>query len=264
MSSDTTPFLEDDYSIGAGATETIEGVFDWYEVSAMQDGILLSVNDGPFSAPRVGLLQQPFAYATDGERVSRIRLRNPTGGTLTATVAVGIGAVQNTLLTNGAAIQVTASVTDGLDVEGTVAHDAAHTSKPFSVGGYAVATEQSSVAAADMVRHAADQVGRQIVAPHAAPGDSLDNTRTSNGDLIAAQGAGVRAYITELSITDTGGAVASVVITDGTITRTLSVAANGTAQLTFPKPLRGAANTAWTATITGTASVAASGYKSAV
>ena len=111
------------------------------------------------------------------------------------------------------------------------------------------------------------------VAPYAQPADFIagatsDITGTSNTSVIAAQGASVRIYVTQLLVTNSHATVGTFVdIKDGTTTIYTGYAAavGGGFSLTLPVPLRLTANTALNAacaTAGANVRVSASGYKS--
>lgn len=93
-----------------------------------------------------------------------------------------------------------------------------------------------------------------------------DTTRTS---LIAAQGDGIKTYLTQITVTNAHATVGTFVkIEDNTTTKYQAYAApaGGGFSITFPIPLVGTANTAWNVSCvtTGGSVVAnASGYKGA-
>ena len=92
-------------------------------------------------------------------------------------------------------------------------------------------------------------------------------TDTSATEVIAAQSAGIRNYITSLTVTNSHATVSTVVeLRDGTtaIHRAYAVAAGGGYTIWFPTPLRGTAATAINAVCITTGSnvyVSASGFR---
>lgn len=100
-------------------------------------------------------------------------------------------------------------------------------------------------------------------------GKSTDITNTSDTAVIAAQGAGVKMYITHIVVSNSHATVGTWVnIKDGsTILYTVYAApAGGGASITLPVPLPVSANTALNAANETTGSntrVSASGYKGA-
>ena len=103
---------------------------------------------------------------------------------------------------------------------------------------------------------------------HIVQGATAAITDTNAAQVIAAQAAGVRNYITSLTVTNSHATVSTLVeIRDGTSTvmhRGYALAAGGGYTIWFPTPLRGSAATAVNAYCITTGSnvyVSASGFK---
>lgn len=101
-----------------------------------------------------------------------------------------------------------------------------------------------------------DADGRQVVVQSnstlssAVSGVTAAITGTTDTSVIAAQGSGVRTYITSIVITNSHATTDTLVeIKDGTtvVFRAFAKAAGGGVAIAFPTPLRGTANTAWNA-----------------
>jgi hypothetical protein len=159
-------------------------------------------------------------------------------------------------------------------VAGTVAHDAADSGNPVKIGGRARTADVTAVAQDDRVDTVATILGKQVVQNYALPGHFTDDdvttlTNTTAADVIAAPGAGIRLYITEITVTNAHATVGTKVeIRDGTtvMRQVYAAAAGGGASITFPTPLRLTANTALTArnvTTGADVDVSASGYTAA-
>lgn len=75
---------------------------------------------------------------------------------------------------------------------------------------------------------------------------NANSTGTSNTEVIAAQAAGVRVYLTDIHITNASATATEVIIKDGTteVTR-LPAPANGGAISNRSSPFVGTAATAW-------------------
>lgn len=162
--------------------------------------------------------------------------------------------------------------------EGRAAHDAADSGNPVKIGGRARSSEITAVASDDRIDAIFDLVGKQIVLPYANPENFVSGaitsamTGTTSTSLIAAPGAGLRNYITQITVSNAHATVGTdVAIQDGSGGTTLytipAAAVYGGAVITFPTPLRQpTANTAlFCANVTTGAStkVSASGYKGA-
>ncbi len=95
-----------------------------------------------------------------------------------------------------------------------------------------------------------DTVGLYADPSLSVSGASALITDTSDTAVIAAQGAGVRTYVTTIVVANSDATVGTLVaIKDGTTIKMYVPAAPayGGAIITLPKPLRGSANTAWNA-----------------
>jgi hypothetical protein len=161
---------------------------------------------------------------------------------------------------------------------GDVAHDAADSGNPVKVGGKAVSSEPTAVAAADRTNFITDLVGKQIVLPYANPENFVSGaitsamTGTTSTSLVSAPGSGLRNYITTIIVSNAHATVGTdVIIQDGSGGTTLltipAAAVYGGAAITLPVPLRQpTTNTAlYCANVTTGAStkVSAVGYKGA-
>ena len=154
---------------------------------------------------------------------------------------------------------------------GDVAHDAPDTGNPVKIGAVAETTEQTAVADGDRANLMTDLNGKLVTQPYAVPERSVDGVTaaiTGTGDtaVIAAPGAGLRLYITELSITNSHATVGTLVeIKSATTVRKRMYAREdgGGSTHVFPKPLRMGDNEALNAANTTTGSntyVSASGF----
>lgn len=179
----------------------------------------------------------------------------------------------------------TISVDDGgssLTIDGTVtavgaaAHDDAVSGNPVQLAGEARSSERSAVANADVARLVTDLAGKLIALPYANPenfvrGATSDITDTTDTQVIAAGGAGVKLYITQILVTNGDADTGTFVnIKDGSGGTTLytgyAASGGGGFSVTLPVPIVTTANTglyAGCATTGATVRVSASGYKGA-
>ena len=160
---------------------------------------------------------------------------------------------------------------------GGVAHDAADSGNPIKIGGRARSSEITPVASDDRSDFITDLAGKLIVLPYANPenfvsGATAAMTGTTSTLLIAAPAAGLRNYVTQITVSNSHATVGTdIVIQDGSGGTTLYVipaaAVYGGAVLTFPTPLRQptTATALFCANVVTGAStrVSASGYKGA-
>ncbi len=150
--------------------------------------------------------------------------------------------------------------------EGAAAHDAPVAGNPNLTGLEARTTNPTAVADGDTVRALADDLGRQIIAPH-APRDLTVHqqttiTGTTETTILAAGGADVFRDLVHIILSnDDSDNEVTVTFRDSTAgtTRVVLAAARsgGGASITFPVPLKQAtANNVWSAQLdTATTSV---------
>ena len=161
---------------------------------------------------------------------------------------------------------------------GTVAHDAADSGAPVKIGARAINAEIAAVANNDRSDLLTDLVGKLLVLPYANPENFVSGaittamTGTTSTSLLAAPAAGLRNYITQITVSNAHATVGTdIVIQDGSGGTTLytipAAAVYGGAVVVFPTPLRQptTATAIFCANVTTGAStkVSASGYKGA-
>jgi hypothetical protein len=197
--------------------------------------------------------------ATDdvsGVHYQRVKL---VDGTLDGTGAIGGDA------TNGLDVDVTR-----LPIQGT--HDAAETGV-VAVNGASAAAGLSGVtlvADNDVTQLHAGLDGALIVRPYCGLEDivsaRISDTAGSSVAIIAAQGAGIKTYLTTVALYNSSATNVYADILDGsTIKLTLPLPAYGGAVINLPVPLAGTANTAWNLDVsaaTTTVYCTAIGFKS--
>lgn len=145
------------------------------------------------------------------------------------------------------------AASDGASVSGDVAHDTADAGEPVKVGAKAVATlsSQTLVAANDRTNVFADLDGALITRPHCALGDIVSgvasNTDGASTEVIATAGAGVKQYLTSVTLINTSASMIYVEIKSGTTVKwRFPVPATGGVTHTFNPPLPpNAADEAW-------------------
>jgi hypothetical protein len=159
------------------------------------------------------------------------------------------------------------------EVHGDAAHGASVAGNPVLIGLEGRSSD-AVVTNGQAVRAMADMNGKQVVLPYTIPENLVDGvtaaiTGTTDTAVIAAQGAGIRTYLTQIIVTNSHATVGTLVeIKDNTTVRYRGYAApaGGGFSITLPAPLKGTANTAWNAANITTGSntyVSASGYKAA-
>lgn len=197
-----------------------------------------------------------------------VKLDQTTPGT---TNAISIAQIGGTTILNG-------GVAGSQAIGGTVATNVAINSNPVNLGVQAVSSENTAVTTARQVQLVADLVGKLIVLPYANPENFVSGaitsamTGTTTTSLIAAPAAGLRNYITQITVSNSHATVGTdVIIQDGSGGTTLytipAAAVYGGAVVVFPTPLRQptTATAIFCANVTTGAStkVSASGYKGA-
>lgn len=182
----------------------------------------------------------------------------PVSGTVTANAGTGTMAVS--MATNTPV--------------GNVAHDAADSGAPVKIGAKAIATLSGAtlVAAADRTDLYSDLDGAQVVKLNGTNADyvsgNASNTDGTSTQVIAAGAAGIKHYITDVTITNTSASNIYVELKDGATAKwTFPVPANSGVTHSFSTPLAGTAATAWNfdpSAATTTVYCSASGFKSKV
>jgi cytoskeletal protein CcmA (bactofilin family) len=197
------------------------------------------------------------------------------GGTATNPIRIDpTGTTAQPVTDGGGSLTVdgTVAVSGTVTVTGVAAHGASISGNPLRTGGRAVNAEVTAVTNGQTADFVTDLVGKLIVLPFANPenllsgstGDIVDTTSTQ---VIAAQAASVRIYLTGLLVQNSHASVSTWVnIKDGstTIHTVYAASGGGGARLEFPTPLKGTAATALNAVCETTGAnvrVSASGYK---
>jgi hypothetical protein len=178
---------------------------------------------------------------TATEHLPGVTLFDHLGNTLTVDVGSGVGALRMTLW-------------QPPQVIGYDAHDAAvdANNRPVRLGALAKAarTGITLVSADDISTLMADLDGSLLTRGYGLP-DLIDgnasNTDGTTTEVIAAQAAGIKTYVTWAAVTNTHASTFCYVeIKDGTTVRaTLPVPPLQVAAASFPTPLVGTAATAW-------------------
>lgn len=147
---------------------------------------------------------------------------------------------------------VNVSAQNAATIAGDVAHDTADAGNPVKAGAKATTgmTGATLVADGDRANLICDTDGALITRPYAPLPDAVSgnasNTDGTSTQVIAAQAAGIRTYITTAILTNTSASNIYVELKDGTtVMATIPLPANGGAIVSFPVPLKGTAATAW-------------------
>lgn len=189
----------------------------------------------------------------------------------TSTIAGSAVGTAGSASANVVTVQGIASMTP-LIAQGAAASGASVSGNPLLQGNRAQNAEATAVTNGQAVAAAADLVGKQIVMPYANKENFISGCGTSTGtsgvSLISAQGAGVKIYITSISVANTGSGTSLVTIQNDptgsptTLWTTINPT-NGGSNITFPEPLAGTANKSagfTSATASNTQYVCLAGY----
>jgi hypothetical protein len=167
------------------------------------------------------------------------------------------------------------AASDGASVSGDVAHDGVDAGEPVKMGAKAVATlsSQTLVAANDRTNVFADLDGALVSRPHCTLGDLVSgvasNTDGASTEVIATAGAGVKQYLTSVTLINSSASFAYCELKSGTTVKwRFPVPATGGVTHTFSPPLPpNAADEAWNfdmSAATTTAYCSMVGFKSKV
>lgn len=154
--------------------------------------------------------------------------------------------------TNGRLHVITGPSTSTIEVVGDGAHDAAIAGNPVRVAGRAMSADYTAVTSGDTADLLTDLLGKIVIMPYAINQNhwqavTAAKTDTSDTAIKASAGAGLRNYITSLTVTNSHATVGTVVeVKDGStvIHRGYAAPAGGGYTQTFPTPLKGTAATA--------------------
>lgn len=142
--------------------------------------------------------------------IGKVGIDQTTVGTTNAVSIADIGA--NAVVTGG--------VNGSLSVGGPTASGSSIAANPLTTGGRAQNAEATAVTNGQVVNAAFDLVGKQIVSPFAnkenfLTGSTAGVTTATNTQLVAAQAAGIKIYLTGYSCANTGTNTSLLQITSG-------------------------------------------------
>jgi hypothetical protein len=247
-------------------------------VTVATDDVIAASQNGTWT---VGLsAAQTLATVTNLAQLGGQAIAMGTGvrsaGTQRVTIATDdvVAASQSGIWTVGLSAAQTLATVSTL-TGGGVAHDSADSGNPVKVGARAVAglSGATLVAAADRSDVVTDLAGSLLV--RKTPLEDivtgvLANTDGASTSVIAAQGAGVKTYITDVTIANSSATNVTVDLRDGTsgsVKWTFPVPANGGVTHRFETPLPFSANTAVAADASAAATtitISLGGFKSKI
>lgn len=192
-----------------------------------------------------------------------VNLEQVNGGS----IALGAGSTSVTTIR----VTVASDSSGQIAAIGKAAHDAAISGNPVRIGARAATADYTSVADGDTADLLCDTKGKQIVLPYALHENHWQYagaaiTDTADDAVKASAGAGLRNYVTSLTVINSHATVGTVVeLKDGStvVHRGYAAPLGGGYTVTFPTALKGTAATAINVACVTTGSntyVNASGY----
>ena len=178
-----------------------------------------------------------------------LTLKDGLGNLYTYQVTVaGVNVISNTALCDSTDGTICAKVSGGgLAIGGQVAAGTAIGGNPLLDGCRAQTAEQTAVLDGRQANAACDTLGKRITAPYANKELFLSGkgtqTSTAATTIIAAQGAGVKIYVTSIQCGNSGSAPSTITLND-TSGLVMMNPAGGGFTTSLPVPLVVAANTA--------------------
>lgn len=156
----------------------------------------------------------------------------------------GTGSPRVTIASDNAALATTPA--------GNVAHDAADSGNPVKVGARATNASITAVANNDRVDLITDLNARLVTSPYTVPENLISGVTaavigTTDTAIIAAQGVGVRIYVSTICVTNSHATVDTLTEIKDSVTviwRVFAKSAGGGYCVNFANPIRLAANTA--------------------
>ena len=269
-----------DGTVTANLSATDNAVLDQIVANQLPDGHNVTVDNasiavtGTFWQATQPVSGTVTAAAQPGVDIGDVTINNAAGASAVNIQDGGNSiTVDGTITANAGTGTMAVSMATNTPV-GNVAHDAADSGAPIKVGAKAIATLSGAtlVAAADRTDLYSDLDGAQVVKLNGTNADyvsgNASNTDGTSTQVIAAGAAGVKHYITDVTITNTSASNIYVELKDGATAKwTFPVPANSGVTHSFSTPLAGTAATAWNfdpSAATTTVYCSASGFKSKV
>jgi hypothetical protein len=195
---------------------------------------------------------QRISVATDSQTA---QVADNADGVAASASLLNIPVVARLMGWNGSTydrLQVDAT-TKGMKSAGDIAHDAVDAGAPQKIGGKATAglSGETLVAAGDRTQFYGELDGASIARNACSLGDLVDgtnsNTDGTSTQVIAAAGAGIKQYLTRVSLSNTHASTSVMVaLKSGTTTKWRCNVPPGGRELAFDPPLKpNAANEAW-------------------
>lgn len=241
------------YTGALTAQVSVDGI-NWISLGGTS---ILNVNTGGFLATITSALQSVFQIDVVGFNYFRISANAAVTGSVVVSIALSeataLMGIDTALPAGTAAL---GSVTLGAPLTATTtsitkAEDAVHATADSGVMmlGVQYPTLTAPNAAGDYSFVQLDDLAKQVTTPYAPGANMVQGTtaaivNTSDNAVIAAGAAGVRNYITSVTVTNSSAIASVVEVKDGsTVLARLYAPANGDRHYEFPIPLRGTAAT---------------------
>lgn len=176
---------------------------------------VLSIAAGDNNIGNVDIVTVPAPLSTTGGGTEATALR-----VAVASDSTGVLSVDD----NGGSLTIDGTVTAS-NTAGDVASDAADSGNPVKIGALAKSGDITAVADADRVNLIATLLGKAITVPYATPAKTWSYAAAAGGlvnttgvTVKAAAGAGIRNYITKVSVINSHQTTSTeVVIRDGAV-----------------------------------------------
>lgn len=168
--------------------------------------------DGTVAVSTINSVAPAFGSGVRGATVQRVTIATDDSVPVTGTFWQATQPISGTVTANAGTGTMAVSMATNTPV-GNVAHDAADSGAPIKVGGRARTSDITSVANDDRVDAIFDKSGRQIMFPYCLPENIVSGsiltamTGTTSTLLLAAPGAGLRNYITQITVSNAHGTV---------------------------------------------------------
>lgn len=231
------------------------------------------------AADPIGGVQYPYVKIVDGTAGSQNLAVVTSAGYLQTILnaettkvigTVNISTGQSIGITGGISVTGGTSVTGVVTVGGVTALNISPTENPVYQGAIGITSEQAVVTTGHKVGFVADVTGKQIIMPFANKENFISGNISTTGNagvsLISAQSSGIKIYVTNISIANTGTAATLVTLQNGSggsaIWQTIAPAGGGS-NISLAVPILTSAATALFitfATASSTAYCSVSGY----
>lgn len=273
-------------TIAVSGTVPVSGTVAVSGTSAVSGTVGISAGAATIGAlvanQSVNLTQVAGATAATGHGVAAtaLRVELPTDGTGVVGLAAGVANVGSVVVSSGTVVNNGGSVTlvgtsaisgtvaatqsgtwTGVTITpsgtqtvgGQAASGATAAGNPLRTGARAATASPTAVTDGQIIDILTDKIGRIINGGFAIPENNLDgyvtSTATTAATIIASQGTGASIYLTDLELSNTSTTQTVITLNNAAATQ-LSLPASGGREIHLLTPIKIAANTALTFTMT--------------